>query len=259
MAFIGNLKFGFLSKIILSTVFKINKILKQGFTLIELLVVISIMAIMVSLFTINLKGSGIDRGLTIAQNELVTNLRKAQSYTLSSREAAPGRSGQFFILKFDASTPTKYVLQAMYGISATPTPPTLVDSMESYQLPAGVQLALIPLTIYRPPNIFPASTPVSCGLIAFKGPYAKVYLNGNLDGNCHSTTPHFVSNYDDYENILEFVANTSNYSTTVDSSAVIKLTDSSGTKARYVMVRGASGLICPAQSPDNVNWSCSNQ
>ena len=56
-----------------------------GFTLIELLVVISIMGILATLMIVNFAGQRVSRSLLLAKNETVTNIRKVQSYTLSSK------------------------------------------------------------------------------------------------------------------------------------------------------------------------------
>lgn len=213
-----------------------------GFTLIELLVVISIMTILLTLFTVNFAGLRADRNLTIAQNELVTNLRKAQSYTLSSRNVAGAQSGQFFIIKLDGAPPANsgYVLQAMYNIFATPTPAVLLPKVESFTFPIGVSLSSIPITIHRDNlNVSPVTQPSSCGLVAFKAPFARAYLNSGCNVN------NFQPNSDDYESLRSFITNTDSNHTSTDSYAVITLVDSTGTKSRMVMIRGASGVICP--------------
>lgn len=219
----------------------------EGFTLIELMIAVSILAILATLVTANLGGLRIDRNLKIAQNELVTNLRKAQSYTLSSRLVAGNQSGQFFILKFDAQNKTQYKLQAIYNIFATPTLPTLVDTIETFQLPPGVVLAASPspVTIYRGPLSTQSN---ACGLVAFKAPFAKVYLNSGCNFN------NFASSNDDYGSLLSYVANIESSHTSADSYAAIVLTDSSGTNRRQVLIRGVTGVICPTLD----GQSCSN-
>jgi prepilin-type N-terminal cleavage/methylation domain-containing protein len=208
-----------------------------GFTLIELLVAVSILAILAGLVMVNFAGLRTDRNLNIAQNELVTNLRNAQSYTLSSKLVSGNQSGQFFILKFDAAKPGQYGLQAVYNIFATPTLPTLVDNIETYRLPAGIQVAAAPLTIYRSP--YTVQTP-ACGLVAFKAPFARVYLNSGCNFN------NFNGSGDDYNSLLQYVVNTENSHTSADSYAVIQVTDTKSNKSRYVLVRGVTGVICPA-------------
>ncbi|MDE2312088.1 MAG: prepilin-type N-terminal cleavage/methylation domain-containing protein [Patescibacteria group bacterium] len=216
----------------------------DGFTLIELIVALSILGILVGLVTVNFGGLRIDRNLTIAQNELVTNLRKVQAYTLSSRVVGADQPGQFYILKFDSANPTHYVLQTMYNITATPTPPTLVPSAETYVLPPGVQVSSTPVTIYR--SKLPTTQTTACSLVAFKTPFAKVYLNSGCN---------FVNfnSGDDYQGLINYVTNVDNIDASTDSTAIINLTDNTGKYSRQVMVRGATGIICP--TTDGVNCS----
>ncbi len=232
--------------------------LTRGFTLIELLVVLGIMAIMASLFLANFAGTRDDRNLLLAQSQLVTNIRSAQSYTLSARQIATNQNGQFFVLKFDNLSPFQYSLGALYNITATPT---LVSNFETYQLPPGVRLsASNPVTIYRPTGITPPTTTPSCALLGFKAPYAKIYMNGDFsgdvtgdaNGSCHFTSPSLAT--DDYGHILQYVTNVANYPVTTDSSMVITLTNADGTKFRKVMVRGVTGVVCPTQD----NSTCSS-
>ena len=91
--------------------------LKKGFTLIELMVVVSIMAILATAVIINIAGQRNNRNIIIAENELVNNIRTAQSYTLSSRVLPSGQSAQYYVLKFDFSEPSQYILQAIYNVS----------------------------------------------------------------------------------------------------------------------------------------------
>ncbi len=209
--------------------------------------VISILGIMSIMVTVNLPGLRVDRNLNIAQNELVTNLRRAQSYTLSSHVVPGGQSPQFFILKFDAGSQQsrqKYTLQAMYNVTSSPV---LVD-VENYIMPPGIQVSSTPIRIYAPAGITPSVQAPACGLLAFGSPFAKVYLNAGCN----------ISNFqplvDDYANIINYVTNVNNYHTTTDSYAVITLTDAGGTKFRQVMVRGVSGVICPTKD----GATCSN-
>lgn len=224
----------------------------RGFTVIELLIAITILGLLLSVVAFNFSGLSIDRNLSIAQNELITNLRKAQAYTLSSRTVAQNQSGQFFIIKIDASNPTQYKLQALYNINATPTLPQLVD-VESFNLPGGVKFGSSPVTINR--NVTPLIQTGACSLIAFKAPYARVYLNGfvsDASANTGCTKNDLVT--DDYAKLMQYVTNSDNYRTSTDSSAVIQLSDNSGQKIKKVLIRGVTGLICATQ--DGVN--CSN-
>lgn len=227
---------------------------RLGFTLIELLIACAIIAVLASLVTINLPGFRVDRNLNIAQNELVTNLRKAQSYTLSAHEVAPGQSGQFFILKFDGSVSgqNSYTLQALYNIGSSPA--SKVD-VETYQLPPGIRVSSTPVTIFVPSPTQPPIQATVCSLVSFKSPFARVYLNAG----CNVSSPPFQPLTDDYQNLINFVTNTNNYHTTSDSYAIITLLDATGAKSRQVMIRGVSGVICPAvYNTSTSSYQCSS-
>lgn len=211
------------------------------------------MAVLLSLVIVNFGGFRIDRNMSIAQNELITNLKKAQSYTLSSRLVANNQPGQFFILQFDGQNPTQYKLQALYNITATPTPPSLVD-VETFKLPIGVRLATpAPVKIYRTVTPLvqpdPSVSAVTCSLIAFKAPFARTFFNGYVtdvylpDTGCSYRN----LNNDDYQKLLNYVVNVDGNRTSTDSYAVIQLTDTTGTKIKKVLVRGVTGVICPTQ------------
>jgi hypothetical protein len=111
----------------------------------------------------------------------------------------------------------------------------LVDKLETYQLPSGIQVSSTPVTIYRSPYSTQAA---SCGLVAFKAPFARIYLNSGCIFN------NFAD--DDYNSLLQFAVNTENSHTSIDSYAVIQIIDSNSQKSRWVMVRGVTGVVCPA-------------
>ncbi|MDB4939857.1 MAG: hypothetical protein JWO40_282 [Candidatus Doudnabacteria bacterium] len=87
-----------------------SKINSQGFTLIELLVVITIMVTLTSLFLVNFSSQGKARSLSIAKNNAVSDLRKMQSYALTSRDIAPGTVSGFYGISFSTNSPAFYTL-----------------------------------------------------------------------------------------------------------------------------------------------------
>ncbi len=234
---------------------KINKSVKSGagFTLIELLVVVSIMVILVSAMSINIAGQRIPRDLRIAQNQLVSNIRQAQSNTLSSRVLPGGQMPQFYLIKFDLSRPNEYKIQAVYNVS---TSPVLID-VQTIQLPSNIQLAATnPIVIDRsptstafypsPPGSQYSQIPTSCGLISFAAPFAKVVFNGSC-----ATTPTWDSNTDDYAKIINFQNNIScdvtgnplPCSASTDSIMTITLTDRNNTMSKTVTVNAVTGGV----------------
>lgn len=225
-----------------------------GFTLIELMVVVTIMLILTSLVVVNFAGLRVDRNLDIAQNELMTNLRRAQSYTLAGRIVTAGQSGQYYILKFDGrgAAATQYTLQVIYNAGSDPSGATLMPAYETYQLPQGIIVSSTPVTILgRKYSPIPQTGP--CSLVVFKAPFGDILFNGQAGVNSGCDYAGFAS--DDYASVLNFAVNAPNYPTSKDSYAIVHLVSSDNpSKTRDVMIRGVTGVICATK--DDVN--CSN-
>lgn len=216
-----------------------HKIKFFGFTLIELMVVVSIMLIIATFLSINIAGTRNSRDLTIAQTELVTNLRKVESYTLSSRNLPSGQSVEYYVMKFDLSQPDRYFIQAMYNVMSTPT---LVD-VETIKFPTGVKLLPSnPISIDRP-GILSTQNPSGCAIVAFKLPYGKVFANNGCSGATN------IATNDDYDKILNFQSNIeSNTSGTgstpsTDSIIVFNLVDRTGNLTKTVTLSGVTGTV----------------
>ncbi len=231
-----------------------NSIYGNGFTLIEMLVVISIMGVMLSVFLIDLNGQKTNRNLKIAQNEMVTNVRKIQSYTLSSRGFGEAKTVLYYILKFDLSHPTEYYIQAMYQDSSNTWK---LINVETVKLPVGIRLAASgPISITPPPGLTLSSlSPDSCALVAFKNPFAKTYIeginysdsgdgNGDGKGDCELSAFPMISPNDNHKKIINFITNTNNYPVSTDTIIVIKLTDEKNSVApKTITINGISGLV----------------
>lgn len=207
----------------------------KGFTLIELIVSLSIM---VALFTIVVSGVASqrsNRNLNIAINELVTNIRKIQSNTLSSRGLSTTQPVQYYVIKFDTAKPTQYTIQAIYNVSSSPK----LTDVQVVKFPPGIRLANTnPLNIYRSGY---SINNASCALLAFKAPFAKIYTSTSCSPSA-PTLPYNILTGDDYYNILNFVingVNSANENTNLD----IILTNDTNTKTRKVSVKAVSGLV----------------
>src|SRR4051812_25570648 len=86
----------------------------SGFTLIELMVVVGIMGLITGIFLINFNRLQGPRNLKIAQNQLITDIRRIQSYTLSSRNVSTtGQPARYYIIKFETQSPASYKIQAI--------------------------------------------------------------------------------------------------------------------------------------------------
>ncbi|HYV33356.1 MAG TPA: prepilin-type N-terminal cleavage/methylation domain-containing protein [Candidatus Limnocylindria bacterium] len=223
-----------------------------GFTLIELLVVIAIMGLLSTLMIVNLGTQRGARNIGIAENELVSNIRKAQSNTLSSRLLPSGESAQFYILKFDLSRPTEYKIQAMYNVSSVPK---LVD-IETINLPPNIQFESVSgstITINRPsiPTIQNINGPTGCALVVFAAPFAKTLLNTGCTPVALPPGPYTIANTDDYQKILNFVANgdcdafNNPFGCTVstDSTMTIVLSDREHSVSKTVTVNAITGSV----------------
>src|SRR6185503_16987718 len=109
-----------------------SKIQEQGFTIIEMLVVIAIFGTMATLVVANYAGLRGPRNLKISENELVSTIRKYQSYTLSSRNLPNGKAVKFYILKFSSDTPNGYTVQAVDSDN------TFIPELETVTYQSGI-------------------------------------------------------------------------------------------------------------------------
>jgi prepilin-type N-terminal cleavage/methylation domain-containing protein len=223
----------------------LNATKSAGFTLIELMVVIAVMVILYSVLTINLTSNRSPLNLQIAADQLVTNIKEAQSYTLSSRLLPSGQSAQYYLIKFNLATSTQYTIQAIYNVDSQPQ---LID-VETVNLPANIILAVKnPLVINsNGTNMKPAS----CALISFATPYAQLLLQSGCNPSGYQKTPYTIQSSDDYYKILNY--NNAYTSCPLnptepcsDSIMTITLTDTSNTISQEILVNGITGVVCPA-------------
>lgn len=228
--------------------------LSTGFTLIELMVVTSIMLLLASSLVINLAGQRVPRDLKIAQNELVSNIRKTQSYMLSSRILANGKSAQYYLIKFDLNKPTEYKIQAIYDVS---TGPKLID-VETINFPPNIQIATtsspnlaINITRFVSPTLQPIYT--NCALVAFVAPYGKIIFNDGCSLASSANPADLVLADDYYAKIINFQNNlvcSVDYppfptacSASTDSIMTITVTDKNKTKFKSVSISSITGAV----------------
>ena len=228
----------------------------KGFTLIELLVVIAIMVLLSSTLIINLAGQRVSRDIRIAQNQLVSDIRKVQSYTLSARSLPSSESVQYYFLKFDLTKPTQYTIQAISNVGVQPK----LQDVETVKLPPNIQLDLInPPLITQRPN--PASqTPFyNCPLIAFAAPFGKIIFNDGC-APLNYSSPYTLQITDDYyAKIINFLTNLTcdgnngqppnpaGCSASTDSLMTITLTDKARSVSRKILINSITGSVCPTQ------------
>ena len=208
----------------------------KGFTLVELLVVISIMGLIAGSVIANYAGLRPQRNLGIAENELVTNLRKIQSYSLSSRNAPNGQSVEYYIMKINTASPSSYTIEALYN---TKNPPsggtgTLVD-IETVNLPQGIVIRSIAASA---PN--PNANP-TCALLVFQLPFSKIITNTSCTADAAQTPP-LVKGGDDYDKVIKFLYNNGT-SVSRDTKTTITLANDTGSISRWVTLNGVTGLV----------------
>ena len=224
--------------------------LMPAFTLIELLVVMSIMVLLAAAFTINLAGQRSSRDLNIAQNELISNLRKIQSSTLSSRLLPSGKTAQYYLLKIDLTKPTQYTILGLYNVTSQPA----LETVETIKLPPNIQFASGTsssiIIINRQQNpLVQGLTSTDCALIAFAAPFGKIIFN---DG-CTASSPLQLSD-DYYSNIINFQNNIScpTYppssafaacKASTDSTFTVTLTNLERTLFKSVSVNSITGAV----------------
>ena len=225
---------------------------RAGFTLIELLVVLSIMVILVAVLSINLADQRATRDLRIAQNQLGSDIRKTQSYTLSARLLPSGRAAQYYILKFDLNDPAHYTIQ---GISNSSSEPALED-VETINLPSGVKLTNV--SVSRQSNPVTQTIYTNCAIAAFVAPFGKIIFNDGCTPTDSSPSPAVLNASDDYYakviNFLSNVACDANNgnppnpticSASTDSIMTLTLSNGDNTLSNKILINGITGVICP--------------
>lgn len=210
---------------------KQNTQLNLGLTLIELLVVIWIMILISTMLIVNYNRQRGVRNLKIAQNELVTNIRRTHSAILSSRNSpASGLASKFYIVEVNTpatGTPpanTRYALQnidANYNISA-----------QTVSLPEGIIVSEISVSRGGSPIASP-----QCAQLMFAAPFGQLYTYfRTVDNNCGGTV---ISS-----SIVQSPAQLLNLT---DSTTVITLRDTRSSATKTVTVYGVSGKVEASQ------------
>ena len=227
----------------------------SGFTLVELIVVVGIMVILTSVFVLNWAAQRASRDIKIAQNKLVSDIRKVQSYTLSAKTLPSGKYAQYYLLKFNLNEPSKYVIQAISDANSSPQ----IENVETIDLPANIRLAETnPISISRSLN--PTTQTVfslpPCALMAFAAPFGKVILNDGCSPANLSSSPQGLNLTDDYyAKIINFQSNIACdgnngnppnptvCTASTDSIMTISLTNKDKTVSKTVTVNGITGSV----------------
>ena len=191
-----------------------------GFTLIELIVVIAIMVAMATLFIANYNGTRAERNLKIAQSQMVTNIRKTQSYILSARNVNPSSSipAKYYVLKFDTNA-------SNYLIQSVDTNYNLNSALETLSLPQGITISAIQSVTAD--NI---TTTPSTVQLAYASPYAKLYTYAATD--CTS-----------YNSLVTAVQDPGCLLTLADRKTTVTLRDAGSSATKTVIIYGVTGKV----------------
>jgi prepilin-type N-terminal cleavage/methylation domain-containing protein len=189
-----------------------------GFTLIEMLVVISILGLFAAAVMANFAAQRGPRNLRIAQNELVTNIRKVQSQALASRNSSlSGKAVKYYVLQFDRTNPSQYLIQAVADDLTLDTP------VETINFPANISISVESSLVLEQP-VGASATKQDCVQVTFALPYGTMYL----DPSCQ---------------ILTTIASSGGLASVANSALTIVLTESVTGDTRSVNINGVSGVI----------------
>ncbi len=191
---------------------------QQGFTVIELLVVFVIMVTVFSLVLVGFSRQRVVRSTGIAQNEMVTNIRKVQSYMLSSRNVkSDNKAVKFYVINF-TKTSTAYTIVPIdtnYGYRS--------DNTETITLNDTVQLTNLVLT-----NRDGQSSSPNCVQVIFSSPFGKMYIH--TASSCNSS-------------VVNVVRDLGVLTTKADAKLDISLQHPKGTVVKTISLYGLSGRV----------------
>lgn len=142
-----------------------------GFTVTELLVVVVIMVLMATVVVVGWNNQRPNRSLRIAQNETVTQIRKAQSYAVTSRNISAAVSASYYTVRFEVGQ-TSYSINAL---GAASDDYNYASDLETIRLPDGVSIS--ELTLY---NSLGVASSVDCVQIIISAVYGKMYFHNSL-------------------------------------------------------------------------------
>lgn len=141
---------------------------EQGFTVTELLVVFLIMVLMASLAIISWNKQTPTRNLTLAQNELVTNIRKVQSYAVSTKNLEGLSSANFYVMRFEVSS-------SQYEIFGVDSNGNVSAVLETVNLPSSIVFS----EINSVNQVDGSITNPTCIFLIFNVIYGKSFIGGD--------------------------------------------------------------------------------
>ncbi len=151
---------------------QVKKLKNDGFTLIELLVVIFIMVTLTSVFLVNFGSQSGPRSLTVAKNNLVSNLRRMQSNAISSKDSTVTAPAKYYSLTLNSLIGS----YNNYGLK-TYDSSNVVTNLSTEQLIAPVIVKQISVTKSDSTTLNPTSIE-----IFFSVPFARMLLTTSGGG-----------------------------------------------------------------------------
>ncbi len=216
--------------------FNAKEVSESGFTLLEMLFVVGILAMFYGLILTNFGQSRAPQQLRNAQNELISNLEKIRSYSLSGRRLA-GLSAKMYVLKIDRLANSRQYLIQGVAFDDTANADRLFFGasdpvLERIPLPQNISVKTLKLYKQDPtaPSSYITVYP-DCVQVGFAVPFGKTHITEC--SNAPGAAPMEIM-YDD----------PSALSLTGNATLTITLQRSdSTTDERLVVVRGVSGRI----------------
>ncbi len=172
---------------------KQDKTISQaGFTIVELLAVLAIMTLLMGALVLDFASQRGKRNIVLAKNETITNLRKVQSYTLSSKNLPTGESVKYYIATFSAGANS-------FTVDAIDSDYVFHPAVETIALPSAISIENITTIDNKDSGqgtksevagggvVRDISTGIAqdkggvykCMQIIFSAPFGKIYTNGS--------------------------------------------------------------------------------
>lgn len=146
-----------------------NKSISQaGFTVVELLAVMAIMTLLLGALVLDFAGQRGKRNIVLAKNETATNLRKVQSYMLSSKNHSTGVAVKYYVATFSSDADKNLT----YTVDAVDNNYNFLP-VETVKLPTYTKISAI--RAVTSPGV---EQSFNCVQVIFSAPFGKVYTNG---------------------------------------------------------------------------------
>lgn len=117
---------------------KKNRKNNQGMTMIEILVSISIIVIILGLYTVNYHAANRRTQIILSAQTIVSNLRLAQSYAASAKRFNENVSSNVWGVYFDKTKPSEYIMFNDVNNNGTYD---LGEQFRLFKLHAGIEIA----------------------------------------------------------------------------------------------------------------------